>query len=356
MTSVFSFFNFIYWLFFVGIVFLALNVYFKLKNLANEISRIDDNSARINPALYQSSESFLLCFSPNFPLSALIKILPGTFVGFGILGTFLGFSNGISGMRLTGNVDELFEKLDTFFIGLNTAFITSIVGVILSVLFGTILYQWPLNKIKFQCTRICNAINKNHVAPAESAKIEFDSYIGSLQEMTKTMVAAKETVETALAETVDKIEVLPQKFLDVGKSLEESIAPVKETFASMQSTLENYSKQAQAMQMASEQVQQTLTKFIETSEKTTEKVNNSLEQTILATKEIQECNAKMLESRKLVMEDYKNIDENISSILSVVNKNIVDYSATIEKTLTQTLDEYNKTAQKVTESFFGDKK
>ena len=346
--TIFTFFTIIYYIFFAAILLLALNVYFRLRSLSKQISLLEIEKTSLNLDFYKSSESFLLYSSPRFPLFALVKILPGTFVGFGILGTFLGFSNGISGMSLTSNVDELFGKLDVFFSGLNTAFATSIIGVVLSVLFGTILYQWPLNTIKFHCARIYNELSKTQT-PAEATKNEFDVYIGSLQEMTKTLLTARESIET-----------LPEKFLAVGKSLEESVAPVKETFGAMQETLENYSKQATALQNASEQIQASLTKFIETSEQTTEKVNQNLSATITATKDIQENSAKMneqiLESQKAALKDYQEIDEKIASILETVNKNLGEYSATIEKTLVSTLEEYNKTAQKVTESFFGEKK
>lgn len=356
--TIFTFLQIIYYIFFAFVFVLALKGFLKLLSLSKLIVTSDVSKWNFKSEVYYSVESFLLATNPNFPLSALVKILPGTFIGFGILGTFLGFSNGISGMSLSGNVDELFGKLDGFFGGLNTAFITSIIGVILSVIFGT-AYQWPLNKIKFHCARIYSELSKT-LTPAEAAKSEFDAYIGSLQEMTKTLLAAKDTIEVSLTTAVEKIESLPEKFLAVGKSLEESVAPVKDTFSAMQTTLENYSKQADSLRNASEQIQQTLTKFIETSEQTTEKISGTLNETISATKEIQENNSKLntqiLTDQKTVLEDYQKIDENISSILEIVNKNLTDYSDTVEKTLVQTLEEYNKTAQKVTESFFGQRK
>ena len=414
--TIFTLFTIIYYAFFAAILILAFTVLGRLNKFAKQLSSLKIADTNLNLEFYQSTESFLLHANPSFPLSALVKILPGTFVGFGILGTFLGFSNGISGMSLSGNVDELFGKLGGFFSGLNTAFITSIIGVILSVVFG-ILYQFPLNKIKFHCARIYDELSKAQT-PAETAKGEFDAYIGSLQEMTKTLLAAKETIEVTLSTAVEKIEALPEKFLTVGKSLEESVAPVKETFSAMQTTLENYSKQAAVLQNASEQIQLSLTKFIETSEQTTEKVNQNLSATITATRDIQENNAKlnddhrkmlddyknlhenlasvqgkikeevasygneiknhfsqllssyseqmrevlqaqneqMLEERKTTLANYQEIDEKIASILETVNKNLSEYSAIMEKTLVSTLEEYNKTAQKVTESFFGAQK
>lgn len=346
--NVFNIFEIIYYVFFGLLLVLAFNVFFKLISLSTKIKKIEPSDVRNNIKEFKSVDSFILWNSPNFPLSALIKILPGTFVGFGILGTFLGFSSGIAGMKLTENVDELFGKLDVFFTGLNTAFITSIIGVVLSVLFGTILYQWPLNKIKFHCSRIYDS-NLDGFNPKESAEAEFGIYIDSLRKMTESLLVAKKSIET-----------LPDKFKEVGSSLEKSIAPVKDTFSTMQSTLENYSEQAKALQNASEQIQSSLSTFIDKSEQTTSKVNESLVKAIEVTKQIQDNNSKLSEQiisdRKVALEEYKEIDENISSILEKVNNNLTQYSQTMEKTLVQTLEEYNKTAQKVTEAFFGDKK
>ena len=402
--AVFLAFKIIYYIFFGMIFILACIVYSRLKKSVENIAKIDKSRIRNYIDDYKSVAAFLLQSSPNFPIYSLTKVLPGTFVGFGILGTFLGFSSGISGMRLTGNVDELFGKLDVFFMGLNTAFITSIIGVILSVVFGTILFQWPLNQIKYHCNRITSM---RHFDPTANTKAEFEVYTNSLHDMTKALLNAKASIEN-----------LPDKFKDVGISLEQSVGPVKDTFSAMQATLENYSKQAEALQNASEKIQNSLTQFIETSEKTTEKVNQSLDKTIATTQSIQATNANLIdnnkklledyntlnqtlttvqekineevtsycaaikkhftellndysnethdilktqneqinEERKEMLSDYQKIDENISSIMESVNKNLTEYSQTMEKTLVQTLEEYNKTAQKVTEAFFKDKK
>lgn len=402
--SVFIAFTILYYIFFGLILILAFIVFSRLTKMSKQIAGVDRNSVGNFIDDYKSVERYLLKASPDLPLYSLSKIIPGTFVGLGILGTFLGFSSGISGMHLSGNVDELFGKLDSFFAGLNTAFITSIIGVILSVLFGTILYQWPLNKIKYHCNRI---YEMRHFDPAANTKAEFEVYTNSLHDMTKALLNAKVSIEN-----------LPDKFKDVGVSLEQSVGPVKDTFSAMQATLENYSKQAEALQNASEKIQNSLTQFIETSEKTTEKVNQSLDKTIATTQSIQATNANLIdnnkklledyntlnqslsevqekinkelttycdsikehftdllkeyadeskaiienqnaqlnEERKEMLSDYQKIDENISSIMESVNKNLTEYSQTMEKTLIQTLEEYNKTAQKVTEAFFKDKK
>ena len=141
--------------------------------------------------------------------------------------------------------------------------------------------------------------------------------------------------------------IVPEKFLDVGKALEESVAPVKETFSSMQATLENYSKQAEALQNASEQIQTSLTKFIETSGQTTEKVNESLEKTILATKEIQENNATLNTDHRKMLDDYKTLNESLSSIQSKTKEEVAAYSEEIKNQFSRLFKDYSNQAQEI---------
>ena len=122
--SVFIAFTILYYIFFGLILILAFIVFSRLTKMSKQIAGVDRNSVVNFIDDYKSVERYLLKASPDLPLYSLSKIIPGTFVGLGILGTFLGFSSGISGMHLSGNVDELFGKLDSFFAGLNTAFIT----------------------------------------------------------------------------------------------------------------------------------------------------------------------------------------------------------------------------------------
>ncbi|WP_296028359.1 hypothetical protein [uncultured Treponema sp.] len=103
MANLFDIFLIIYYIFFAGLFVLAGIVYSMLKNLSEKISEKDFNKTELNFEIYKNPESFIMHSYPNFPLSALVKILPGTFVGLGILGTFIGFSNGISEMSFSEN-------------------------------------------------------------------------------------------------------------------------------------------------------------------------------------------------------------------------------------------------------------
>lgn len=253
----------IYYVVFAILLIFTIFVFVKLciaskKNLqADEIDSVN------------SVESFMLAAYPKFPALIFAKILPGTFVGFGILGTFLGFARGIHEIPIDKTSDEILKGISTLLSGMNTAFYTSIFGVTLSVIFS-ILFQFPIHKIKSQVSRMKSA-------QMESAKIDtsMQDYVNQVRELTSNLVLAKESMET-----------LPKKFKEVGASLEESISPVKETFSQMQSTLQNYAEQAKLMENASSEIGETLKNFFKTNEKITQNISEIFEKSETMNKSI----------------------------------------------------------------------
>ena len=63
--------------------------------------------------------------------------IPGTMTGLGILGTFLGLLMGLRGINFM-TVEAALGSVETILAGINTAFYTSIAGLILSVFFNVV--------------------------------------------------------------------------------------------------------------------------------------------------------------------------------------------------------------------------
>jgi hypothetical protein len=63
------------------------------------------------------------------------KSIPGMFVGLGILGTFVGLTLGISDFNFSSS-DKILDSIETLIGGIKTAFLTSLHGISLSILFG----------------------------------------------------------------------------------------------------------------------------------------------------------------------------------------------------------------------------
>lgn len=66
----------------------------------------------------------------------LAEMIPGIMVSLGILGTFLGLVTGLSGLSLMDNTDEMLAAIQQLMSGMSTAFLTSIFGVIASLIFN----------------------------------------------------------------------------------------------------------------------------------------------------------------------------------------------------------------------------
>ncbi len=66
----------------------------------------------------------------------LSEMIPGVMVSLGILGTFLGLVTGLSGLVLTDDTSVMLTAIEQLIAGMSTAFLTSIFGVIASLIFN----------------------------------------------------------------------------------------------------------------------------------------------------------------------------------------------------------------------------
>ncbi len=146
---------------------------------------------RTNADLYFNADE--LCEAKfSFPIFPMMKIITGTFVGLGILGTFIGFSAAIPSDDITKA-----EDLNPLLEGLETAFNTSIVGVFASVFYNFLIVQ-PLLKL----------LNQN--SKKLSDKLDEQYFVTDAESMEKMSVIVQETLSTVQNNTTE----LAEKFKD----------------------------------------------------------------------------------------------------------------------------------------------
>ena len=104
----------------------------------------DYHKTRANSDLYFGPETWLQDTNP-LPIQAFLKIIPGTFIGFGILGTFIGFAGGICSIDLS-NSEKLLGSVEQLVGGLRNAFNTSIVGMLASMFCNFFFFFSLFNK------------------------------------------------------------------------------------------------------------------------------------------------------------------------------------------------------------------
>lgn len=81
----------------------------------------------------------------------------GMLVGLGVLGTFIGLTLGIVGIKLDSQ-ETLRQGIETLLAGMTTAFLTSVVGMVLSS-FYTFLEKDALNRLTRTCVKLCEKLD-----------------------------------------------------------------------------------------------------------------------------------------------------------------------------------------------------
>ena len=82
----------------------------------------------------------------------------GMLVGLGVLGTFIGLTLGIVGIKLDSQ-ETLRQGIETLLGGMKTAFLTSVVGMFLSSIY-TFLEKDALNRLTRTCVKLCEKLDE----------------------------------------------------------------------------------------------------------------------------------------------------------------------------------------------------
>lgn len=101
------------------------------------------------------NEKHLLSANTNL---RLINSIPATLVGFGILGTFIGLTYGISNFQ-TSSTEQIKDSIETLLSGMGTAFVSSIYGMLLSLVF-TFFERIQVNSLHNSIHSLCYKLDK----------------------------------------------------------------------------------------------------------------------------------------------------------------------------------------------------
>ena len=125
----------------------------------------------------------------------------GIFTGLGILGTFLGLTYGLSGLDMSNNIETLQNSIKKLLSGVESAFVTSLVGIAGALIYSGVHHQLIKN---FQ-SNVDSLVNKlDEIFPRRSAEDWLkETYIESRQQTT-ALKNIGENVARALEEAFDE--------------------------------------------------------------------------------------------------------------------------------------------------------
>lgn len=300
------------------------------------------NKTRSNADLYFGGETYFNDMN-KLPIQAFLKIIPGTFIGFGILGTFIGFSSGLNDINISDS-QNLLNGVQNLLDGLRNAFNTSIVGVLASMFLNFVMIHPLLNRLDRCSKELCDyldtkffvsEIDAMSVTDENNRQIPFPQTMGIVLEKLEQIASninqmgatvgdqVTQSVKAKLDETIEKI-------------IKEEIKKLKEEMNSSISLLQECQKH---LQNAPVHLKEAAEKMQGAAQKNNELFNNWFMQ---YSDRIQETCDEMLNIKNaisLMPDDFNNIDKSIQNTAMRLSEN----QETLGNVLSESVQAFDKT-------------
>lgn len=312
----------------------------------------DYHKTRANSDLYFGSETWLQDTNP-LPLQAFLKIIPGTFIGFGILGTFIGFADGLSSINISDS-QSLLDSVQQLLNGLRNAFNTSIVGMLASMFCNFVLIHPLFNKLDSVAKEFCDYLdNQFYVTEVDAMaiidennnKIPFPVVLtqiltrleGVSSNINSMGLTIGDQVTKSVKETLDKTieKIIEEEITKLKTDLNSSIMLLEECQTSLQNAPQHLKNAANVLENSAKNSSEIFEKF---SDDLID-IKNAV---------------------ALLPEDFKNVNESFTSTVnklsegqSTLSTAILEASDAFEKTteISQSLSEsYDEQTNKINES------
>lgn len=300
------------------------------------------------------------------------ELASGAMTGLGLLGTFVGLIIGLRDLKI--NQDELMESIKTLMDGMKTAFLTSIFGVIYSLVFNAYykkIYSWGQKELNnfydaFYSKVAANPDNKNINQIINNQSVQ----IMELEKLPSTIAAVMaEEINKVFSPTVNKMdtlmeqfvsvatsnqqeslgllvnsfvdsmnEILNDKFVLLGDTLDKTCELQKANFEMMDKVVNTISSQTSHLSELNDSIEKSL-ENIQNYESQIEKFNDSI---IEHNNESHRLITEVLESQNNTHSAVQNFTENITDATSYINqvRDVVSNLETINSDSTSAIRQY----------------
>lgn len=345
------------------------------------------NKTRSNADLYFGGETYFNDMN-TFPIQAFLKIIPGTFIGFGILGTFIGFAGGLSSINISDS-QSLLNGVQNLLDGLKNAFNTSIVGILASMFLNFVLIHPLFNRLD-RCSKIlCDYLDtKFFVSEVDAMQVTltknnrtqtfpFPQTMGELYTMLEQVASninqmgatvgdqVTQSVKATLDKTIEKI--IKEEIKKLKEEMNSSISLLQECQKHLQNAPVHLKEAAEKMQAAAvnndelfkrqnQDAVEAYSKVVELSlanyRQNLDEYTKSVEENFRIlndkfgsyAKLVEETSEEMLNIKNtlaLMPEDFSNIDKSIQTTTDKLSAN----QTTLENALSESTQAFDKTTE-----------
>lgn len=334
----------------------------------------DYHKTRANSDLYFGVETWLQDLN-ILPLQTFLKIIPGTFIGFGILGTFIGFSEGLTQINvIDGDMQSITTGVQLLLDGLRNAFNTSIVGVLASVYLNFFVIHPFLNRINTISKQLCDYLDsKFYVTEVDAMAIldenhnlkPFPVIMNDLMSTLETVASninhlgntvgsqVSQSIKSTMDETIEGI--IREEINKLKEELVTIINTLSDCSAQLQAAPQNLKEASGIMKDASnisitsfqQQSQESISALTQTIN---ENLNAKFESYLETLTEISEVMMKVNKALDKLPDNFQSVTDSIDSTA----KKIVDNSETISHAFdvsTQTLAQTTEITSQIVQSY-----
>ncbi|MCR5111311.1 MAG: MotA/TolQ/ExbB proton channel family protein [Ruminococcus sp.] len=314
----------------------------------------------------------------------VMELISGAMTGLGLLGTFIGFMIGIKDLNMDQN--ELFDSIKTLMDGMKTAFLTSIFGVVYSLIFNW-YYKQICSYGRKELNRFYDAFYDKIAYDPENRNVNLivDYQRRQVEELEKLpndiSLAISERINTALVpaisqlnnileynfnqllgsqhKQVEEIEKLPNYITtSMVEELDKVLSP---TISKMDSLMEKFVDVATTNQQ--ESLERLVNSFVDSMNEILNDKFVLLGETLDRTCQLQQSNFEMMENvvttittqaahlselNESVEKSLENIQEYESKI-EMFNKSIITHNNESHKLIAEVLESQNNTHSAVKE-------
>lgn len=302
------------------------------------------NKTRSNADLYFGGGTFFDDMN-RLPFQSFLKIIPGTFIGLGILGTFIGFAGGLSSINIADS-QSLLNGVQNLLDGLKNAFNTSIVGVFAAMFFNFVLIYPLFNRLD-RCSKILcdyldtkffvSEVDAMSVTDSNNKQIPFPQTMGIILEKLEQVAS---NINQMGATVGDQVTQSVKATLDktIEKIIKEEIKKLKEEMNSSISLLQECQKH---LQNAPAHLKEAAEKMQGAAQKNNEIFNSWFEEYTEKIKGVSEEFLNIKNTLAVMPEDFKSIDASIHTTAEKLSAN----QTTLETALTESAQAFDKTAE-----------
>lgn len=324
------------------------------------------NKTRSNADLYFGGETYFNDMN-TLPIQAFLKIIPGTFIGFGILGTFIGFAGGLSSINISDS-QSLLNGVQNLLDGLKNAFNTSIIGVLASMFLNFVLIHPLFNRLD-RCSKIlCDYLDtKFFVSEVDAMQVTltknnrtqtfpFPQTMGELYTMLEQVASninqmgatvgdqVTQSVKATLDKTIEKI--IKEEIKKLKEEMNSSITLLQECQKHLQNAPVHLKEAAEKMQAAAVNNDEL---FRRQNQESVEALTRTIEDNLNAkfaayAKTVEEVSEEMLNIKNtlaLMPEDFSNVDKSIQTTTEKLSAN----QTTLENALSESTQAFDKTTE-----------